>query len=233
MRSEILAMGIIISLAGIIIALSNSYQSILGNTVYPYALVGAIVLLVGFVACVIAFAVPTQDIVTVALHTEGKEEISKEEKYRSTEIHPKKPKLIEETYSPIYYIGGHPRYKNRTIGYIVLKPESISFKTGAASLHKMDLEIPIKPTMTIDVKKKYFVLTYEDSADVPRDLVFEPEGDAKRRMPDLITRMKYLIRKGKMGREIEDPLKILKIRYAKGEITEKQYKEMKKILEES
>lgn len=151
---------------------------------------------------------------------------------RPKQKRPKKPKFVKKTYSPIFYISGHPGYKNRTIGYILLKPESIAFKTGSGSLYQMDLEIPIKQVREIGIEKtKYLVLTYENSVGAIRDLVFKPDGGAKRRIYDLVGLVKPLIRKEAMGKEMEDPLKILQIRYAKGEITKEQYEEMKKTLE--
>jgi len=105
----------------------------------------------------------------------------------------------------------------------------------------MDLEIPIKQVRGIDVeKRKYLKLTYEYSTGALRDLVFELDGDAKRKIHDLVQLVKPLItkeimirmiRKEARSKEIEDPLKILQIRYAKGEISKEEYEEMKKILE--
>src|SRR4030067_3791003 len=59
MRTEILAMGVIISLAGVFIIFYKSFL-FLGERQYPYAIPGAIVLLIGLVSCVTAFAIPSK-----------------------------------------------------------------------------------------------------------------------------------------------------------------------------
>lgn len=43
--------------------------------------------------------------------------------------------------------------------------------------------------------------------------------------------IRILLRSLKEKQKIEDPLKVLKLRYAKGEITKEEYEEIKKTLE--
>jgi len=125
------------------------------------------------------------------------------------------PKLVEETYAPMCYVGGHSDYRDMAMGYILLKPDSITFKTEGISFIEMDLEIPIKQVKGIEVntgreitfqrwfligawsilfkkKTEYLVLTYEDSFGMLQRLVFEPEGDAKRKIHDLVNLVRSL-----------------------------------------
>jgi hypothetical protein len=166
----------------------------------------------------------------------------------------KKPeeKLTEKLYSQVFYIGGHTDYGDRTLGYILLKPDSIAFKTGLGSLHEMNVEIPIEQVKGIEIKtgkeitftrwfligvwsilfkkkREYLVLTYEDSSDILQRLVFDFEQ--KEKMYDLHRLAVSLRKKKEVPEETENPLKVLQIRFAKGEISKEEYVEMKKTLE--
>ena len=123
--------------------------------------------------------------------------------------------LVEKTYAPMAYVGGHTDYRDRAFGYMVVKPDTIIFNTEGISRVEMSIEIPIRKVKGIEVKTrkeitaerwfligvwtvyfkkktKYLTLTYEDSYGMLQHLVFEPEGDAKRKMNDLLSLVRSL-----------------------------------------
>jgi len=49
------------------------------------------------------------------------------------------PKIKEKIFAPMDYMGGHTDYRKRAIGYIILTPDSLAYKTSKGSLNKMNM----------------------------------------------------------------------------------------------
>lgn len=219
MRAEIFIMGILICIAGGAIAFYGNFQ-FLGEWYFPNAMPGAIVLLIGFVTCVVAFGVSPAQQGLDLVFSEDKEEASS-----------------DEIYSPLFYISGHPDFNNRNMVQMVLTPQAISLQTMPGSSYEMNLEIPIKPTTSIDVQDKRFKLIYQDSQGVTRYVVVELSELLNLRMSEIVNQIRHFIQKTasvKMPvyQKSSESIEILKARYAKGEVTKEQYEEMKKTLEQ-
>ena len=99
-------------------------------------------------------------------------------------------------FAPMDYMGGHTEYRKPAIGYILVAPESISYKAGEGSLNKMSVHISIEDFKGIEVrtsreitfarwfligiwsalfkaKREYLVLIYEDSFKMLQHMVFD------------------------------------------------------------
>ena len=98
--------------------------------------------------------------------------------------------------APMDYMGGHTEYRKPAVGYILLKPDSLSYIAGEGSLNKMNVHIPIEDFKAIEIqttkevtiarwfligawsilfkeKKEYMVLTYEDKSKMLQHLIFD------------------------------------------------------------
>jgi len=49
------------------------------------------------------------------------------------------PKISEKIFAPMDYMGGHTDYRKRAVGYIILIPDSLAYKTSKGSLNKMNM----------------------------------------------------------------------------------------------
>ena len=132
---------------------------------------------------------------------------------------PKKdePQISEKIFAPMDYVGGHTDYKTPIIGYILLKPDSITYKSSEGSLNKMKLEIPIEKFKGLEVrtakeisfarwfligvwsilfkeKKEYLVLIYEDEAGLLQHMVFDFHNQ-KKIVDELIDLVSFLKKK--------------------------------------
>jgi len=93
--------------------------------------------------------------------------------------------------------------------------------------------------MGFPLKSKFVLVEYEDDMDMKQTPLFDfplDRGDKKkgrvmRTIHDHLTKIRPKKTEEKLS-EVEDPLKILKTRFVKGEITKEEYSEMKKLLEE-
>jgi hypothetical protein len=102
----------------------------------------------------------------------------------------------EKIFAPMDYMGGHIKYRKPAVGYILLKPDSLSYIAGEGSLNKMNVHIPIEDFKAIEIqttkeitftrwfligawsilfkeKKEYMVLTYEDKSKMLQHLIFD------------------------------------------------------------
>ena len=127
------------------------------------------------------------------------------------------PLMKEKIFAPMDYLGGHTDYKERAIGYILLRTDSIWYKTSEGSLNKFDIEIPIEKFKGIEIrtgkeitffrwwligplsilfkeKKEYLVLTYEDSFGMLQRMVFDFHNQ-KKMVDELISLVSYLKKK--------------------------------------
>ena len=132
------------------------------------------------------------------------------------------PLITEKIFAPMDYLGGHIEYKERAIGYILLRPDSIWYKTSEGSLNKFDVEIPVEKFKGIEIrtgkeitflrwfligawsilfkeKKEYLVLTYEDSFGMLQRMVFDFHNQRKM-VNELIDLVSYLkMKKARMN----------------------------------
>ena len=132
------------------------------------------------------------------------------------------PKIIEsqiseKTFAPTDYMGGHTDYKKPAIGYILLKPDSLAYKTSEGSLNRMNIQIPIESFKGIEIrtgkeitflrwfligawsvlfkkKTEYLVVTYEEPSGMLQHMVFDFHNQRKM-VDELITSVSYLKRK--------------------------------------
>ena len=126
------------------------------------------------------------------------------------------PKISEKIFAPMDYMGGHTDYRKRAIGYIILTPDSLVYKTSEASLNKMDIQIPLEKFKGIEIrtgkeitflrwfligawsilfkkKTEYLVLTYEDPFGMLQHMIFDFHNQRKM-VDELITLVSYLKR---------------------------------------
>jgi len=108
---------------------------------------------------------------------------------------------ISKTVFLMNYVGGHLDYKP-AIGYLVLKPDTIEYKTFEYSLNRIDLKVPIEKLKGLEIrtteeitfgrwfligalsilfkaKKKYLILSYEDEADMLQHMFFDFNNQSK------------------------------------------------------
>mgnify|MGYP005845600929 CR=1 FL=1 len=134
MRTFVLLFGIVIIMAGIMIVSYGNFR-FLNVWYFPYAIPGAIVVLIGFVTCVLAYStIPSEEGIT------GSELY--QYLIRSNDENPSDPirrLSSEKKYSPLFYVGGYPDYNNRTLGQMILKPDSISFITVFGSSNECSI----------------------------------------------------------------------------------------------
>lgn len=127
---------------------------------------------------------------------------------------PQEMQITGKTFAPMDYLGGHTDYKKRAIGYILLKTDSIWYKTSEGSLNKFDVEIPVEKFKGIEIrtgkeitffrwwligpwsilfkeKKEYLVVTYEDPFGMLQRMVFDFHNQRKM-VDELISLVSYL-----------------------------------------
>jgi hypothetical protein len=127
------------------------------------------------------------------------------------------PKISEKVFSPMDYMDGHTDYRKPAIGYIILKPDSLAYKTSEGSLNKMDIQIPIEKFKGIEIrtgkeitflrwfligawsilfkkKQEYLVLIYEDQFGMLQHMVFDFHNQIKM-VDELVSLVSYMKRK--------------------------------------
>jgi hypothetical protein len=101
----------------------------------------------------------------------------------------------EQIFAPMDYVGGHSNYKNPAIGYILLKPDSITYKSSEGSLHKMSLKVAIEKLKALEISatkeitfalgpgsilvnsnKEYLVLSYKNHGNKLQHMIFNFHG---------------------------------------------------------
>jgi len=159
----------------------------------------------------------------------------------------------------VEYLGGHFQYPKKTLGTLVVYNDRVKFKQKYLESEGFSIPIEqiqevglvresqwhaVRGILTLGVlakeSKRYLSLRFVDKDkglegrplfDFPLDV-----GDGRKtRISQAITEAREtLVKEEKVpSKEVpeEDPLKILKLRLAKGEITKKEYEKMKKALE--
>jgi hypothetical protein len=130
----------------------------------------------------------------------------------------KGPQIVEKVYSPMDYKGGHTDYKDPAVGHIILRPDGLEYETTGASLHQMNIVIPLEKLRRLEVrtskeitfyrwwlmgawsilfKKKYeyLVLTYEDDFNMEQHVVLDFHG--RRELVDELTSLVSYLKKKK------------------------------------
>jgi hypothetical protein len=127
------------------------------------------------------------------------------------------PQISERIFAPMDYVGGHLDYREPAIGYILLKPDCITYKSSEGSLSKMDLKVPFEKLKGLEIrttkeitfarwfligawsilfkaKKEFLVLSYEDQAEMLQHMIFDFHGQ-KENVDELVSLVSYLKRK--------------------------------------
>jgi len=130
------------------------------------------------------------------------------------ELKKPKPEISEKIFAPMDYVAGHMKYRKPAIGYFLLKPDSLTYKTSDISLNKMDIQIPIEKFKGIEIrtgkeitflrwfligawsilfkkKNEYLVLIYEDSSGILQHMIFDFHNKIKM-INELISLVSYL-----------------------------------------
>jgi len=157
----------------------------------------------------------------------------------------------------IVYAGGHSAYPEKHNGRLLVTPTALTFQETRGDFN---LEISLESVENISVqtaseisrlstvlvgplwsmgfpmKSKFVLVEYEDEVGMKQTPLFDfpfDSGDKKKGkvMRTLHRHLKKIKKKPKEKPELEDPIKILKTRYAKGEISKEEYEEMKKELQ--
>lgn len=165
------------------------------------------------------------------------------------------PIVQSRVFKNIFYAGGHNTYPEKRNGRLIVNPAALIFQETKSD---WSLEIPIEKFKTISVKttseikrlktflggpllsmglpdkKKFVLVEYEDELEMKQTPLFDFPLDLEDKKKGTVMRAIYTHLKGMKSTESksEDPIKILKTRFAKGEISKKEYEEMKKILKE-
>ena len=124
----------------------------------------------------------------------------------------------ERIFAPVDYVGGHSSYRNPAIGYILLKPDSIMYKSSEGSLHKMNLKIAVEKLKALEIcatqeinlalgpksilvnsNKEYMVLSYKNHGNKLQHMIFDFHGLKKNvdELRILVSRLKKEQRKKK------------------------------------
>jgi len=104
----------------------------------------------------------------------------------------------EQIFAPMDYVGGHSNYKNPAIGFILLKPDSVTYKSSEGSLHKMSLKVTIEKLKALEISatkeitlalgpksilvnsnKQYLVLSYKNHGNKLQHMIFNFHGQKK------------------------------------------------------
>mgnify|MGYP001155235488 CR=1 FL=1 len=166
-----------------------------------------------------------------------------------------------KVFTNIVYAGGYSAYPEKHNGQLVINPTTLTFQERKGDfrleipLTKIE-NVSVKTTSEISrlstvlvgplwsmgfpAKSKLVAVEYEDEMgvkqiplfDFPLDGGDKKKGKVMRAVHEQLKEIKVKPKEKKIS-VAEDPLKILKIRYAKGEISREEYKEMKKIIEGS
>lgn len=127
------------------------------------------------------------------------------------------PQIREKIFAPMDYVGGHLDYRKPAIGYIMFKPEGVTYRSSEGSINKMELKIPVEKLREMEIKtikeitferwflmgawsilfkakKELLVLSYEDETEMIQHVVFDFRGQRKNG-EELIDLVSYLKKK--------------------------------------
>lgn len=103
--------------------------------------------------------------------------------------------ISEKIFAPMDYVGGNPRHRNPTIGFLRLCSDSLTYKASEGSLHKMEIRVPLKKvqeleimkvdditsefgakSFLVDTNKQYLVLLYKDQSSKLQHIILDFHG---------------------------------------------------------
>ncbi|MGA2386166.1 MAG: SHOCT domain-containing protein [Candidatus Bathyarchaeia archaeon] len=157
------------------------------------------------------------------------------------------------------YLGGHPAFTTQADGVlslyshpvdkVVFQSDYFGFEIPIVAVNKVKVaegsEIDAMRVLLVGVLalawqrvNKIFYIEFQDSVNQPQTVVFDHSNSMDEFAESLEavvskserTKPKPATPEEQIPNNTEDPLHIIKIRYAKGEITKEQYEEMKRTL---
>jgi len=163
-------------------------------------------------------ALPTKDVKVILSSLNWR--IKHNAEFRNIQVFSRKNQVYlvrQRIFAPMDYMGGHTDYKKRAVGYILLNPDGLAYKTSEGSLNKMDIPIPIESFKGIEIrtgkeisllrwfligawsilfkkKTEYLVVTYEEQSGMLQHMVFDFHNQRKM-VDELISSVSYLKRK--------------------------------------
>jgi hypothetical protein len=117
----------------------------------------------------------------------------------------------EQMFAPMDYAGGTLNYQKPAIGYILLKQDSITYKSSVGSLNKMTLKVPIEKIRGLNIRTtneitstigagsilfkantEFLVLTYKNQTRKLQHMIFDFHGQKKSvdELRDLVSYLK-------------------------------------------
>ncbi|MFH1178475.1 MAG: hypothetical protein V1711_02010 [bacterium] len=106
--------------------------------------------------------------------------------------------MKDKIFTPMDYVGGNPHYRKPAIGFILLKPDSITYKSSVGSLNKMNVKVSIEKVRGLDVRTtaeiastiggesilfkangELLVLTYKNQKPKLQHMIFNFHGQKK------------------------------------------------------
>ncbi len=166
---------------------------------------------------------------------------------------PSKQTIIER-FDVVTYIGGHSSSSEKHVGKILLTEKELIFEDNQSA--NFVLKIPYQKIEKLSVKttteinklrtvlagpmwsmgfpdtNKFVLIEYVDKVGMSQTPLFDSRNKTKDRIMKTLYEKIKNIRKTEAPITQEDPLRVLKLRYAKGEITKEEYEEIKRLLEE-
>ncbi len=174
-------------------------------------------------------------------------------------LHVGKSVSIMAAFDDIIYAGDHSAFPRKHNGELYLEEKDLIFEGDKRD--DLELIIPfqkienlsIKTTSEINLlrtilagplwsmayqdKNKFVLVEYVDKVGMKQTPLFDFPGDSGDEKKEAFMQILYeKIKKNKVDKTEtqtleEDPTKVLKLRYVKGEISKEEYEEMKKVLE--
>ena len=117
----------------------------------------------------------------------------------------------EQIFAPMDYAGGTLNYQKPAIGYILLKQDSITYKSSVGSLNKMSVKVPIEKIRGLNIRTtneitstigagsilfkantEFLVLTYKNQTRKLQHMIFDFHGQKKSvdELRDLVSYLK-------------------------------------------
>ena len=104
----------------------------------------------------------------------------------------------DKMFAPMDYVGGNLHYRKPAIGFILLKPDGITYKSSVGSLNKMNVKVSIEKVRGLDVRTpdeiastiggesilfktngELLVLTYKNQKPKLQHMIFNFHGQKK------------------------------------------------------